>query len=58
MKVNEFYFFSDDKYIEGTKINSPHYLSKMKPPRGTSKFTVAVSQYVKTNTINYTIKVG
>jgi len=50
-------YYPDEKYLEGTKINSPHYLSKMKPPRGTSKFTVAVSQYEKMHTIYYSIKV-
>lgn len=50
-------FYPDNRFIEGTKINSPHYLCKMKPPAGTSKYTVVLSQYEKMNTIYYSLKV-
>jgi len=50
-------FYPDNKYIEGVKINSPHYLCKMKPPRGTSRYTIVLSQYEKLNTIFYSLKV-
>lgn len=52
-------FILDDPepYISGTRINSPHYLSKIvlndKTP---SKFTLVVSQYEKMNTIHYTLR--
>lgn len=52
-------FLLDDPepYISGTRINSPHYLSKIvlndKTP---SKFTLVVSQYEKMHTIHYTLR--
>lgn len=58
-----FFFFSffplvsDNPFLEGTKINSPFYLAKLNAPKGANKFTLVVSQYEKTNTIHYTIKV-
>ncbi len=27
-------FYSDNALVQGTKINSPHYLVKLSPPRG------------------------
>ena len=55
-----FYFFipAENPYLEGTKINSPFYLAKMNNLKGTNRFTLIVSQYEKTNTINYTLKVN
>ena len=47
----------DNPYLEGTKINSPHYLAKMRPPKGTSRYSLVISQYEKYNTIFYTLKV-
>uniref|UniRef100_A0A3Q3J2E1 Calpain catalytic domain-containing protein n=1 Tax=Monopterus albus TaxID=43700 RepID=A0A3Q3J2E1_MONAL len=45
-------------YIDGIRINSPHYLTKMKlTSAGTHTFTLVVSQYEKQNTINYTLRV-
>ncbi|XP_062847345.1 calpain-7 [Trichomycterus rosablanca] len=45
-------------YIDGIRINSPHYLTKIKlTSAGTHTFTLVVSQYEKQNTINYTIRV-
>ncbi|KAJ1101694.1 hypothetical protein NDU88_006759 [Pleurodeles waltl] len=45
-------------YIDGIRINSPHYLTKMKlTTPGTHTFTLVVSQYEKQNTIHYTIRV-
>nr|XP_020471152.1 calpain-7 isoform X2 [Monopterus albus] len=44
-------------YIDGIRINSPHYLTKMKlTSAGTHTFTLVVSQYEKQNTINYTLR--
>lgn len=43
-------------YISGTRINSPHYLSKIVLNDKTSKFTLVVSQYEKMHTIHYTIR--
>ncbi|XP_078520015.1 calpain-7 isoform X2 [Lissotriton helveticus] len=45
-------------YIDGIRINSPHYLTKMKlTTPGTHTFTLVVSQYEKQNNIHYTIRV-
>lgn len=45
-------------YIDGIRINSPHYLAKIKlTSPGTHTFTLVVSQYEKQNTIHYTIRV-
>ncbi|XP_036756880.2 calpain-7 isoform X2 [Manis pentadactyla] len=45
-------------YIDGIRINSPHYLTKMKlTTPGTHTFTLVVSQYEKQNTIHYTVRV-
>ncbi|TRZ03121.1 hypothetical protein DNTS_029902, partial [Danionella cerebrum] len=45
-------------YIDGIRINSPHYLTKIKlTSPGTHTFTLVVSQYEKQNTINYTVRV-
>ncbi|CAF89390.1 unnamed protein product, partial [Tetraodon nigroviridis] len=45
-------------YIDGIRINSPHYLTKIRlTGAGTHTFTLVVSQYEKQNTINYTLRV-
>lgn len=46
-------------YIDGIRINSPHYLTKIRLTNaGSHTFTLVVSQYEKQNTINYTLRVG
>jgi len=50
-------YYPENPYLEGTKINSPHYLTKMRPSKGTSKYNLVISQYEKHNTIYYTLKV-
>lgn len=46
-------------YIDGIRINSPHYLTKIKlTTPGTHTFTLVVSQYEKQNTIHYTVRVS
>ncbi|KAM3928765.1 calpain-7 [Leptodactylus fuscus] len=45
-------------YIDGIRINSPHYLTKIPlTTPGTHTFTLVVSQYEKQNTILYTLRV-
>ncbi|XP_015226176.1 PREDICTED: calpain-7 [Cyprinodon variegatus] len=45
-------------FIDGIRINSPHYLTKIRlTSPGTHTFTLVVSQYEKQNTINYTLRV-
>ncbi|GFQ64611.1 calpain-7 [Trichonephila clavata] len=47
-----------EPFIDGVRINSPHYLCKIVvPPGGTTKYTLVVSQYEKTHTIYYTLRV-
>lgn len=57
MKSTIFVCFSGDPYLEGTKINSPFYLAKLNVPAGKNQFNLVVSQYEKTNTIHYTLRV-
>lgn len=46
-------------YIDGIRINSPHYLTKIRlNSAGSHTFTLVVSQYEKQNTINYTLRVS
>ncbi|XP_073189384.1 calpain-7 isoform X2 [Lepidochelys kempii] len=45
-------------YIDGIRINSPHYLTKIAlTSPGSHTFTLVVSQYEKQNTIHYTLRV-
>ncbi|XP_067125410.1 calpain-7-like [Centruroides vittatus] len=45
-------------FIEGIRINSPHYLCKLVIPQdGDTKYTLIISQYEKSNTIYYTLRV-
>lgn len=48
--------FDPPPYIDGVRINSPHYLCKIVPKDGCIKYTLVISQYEKSNTINYTIR--
>uniref|UniRef100_T1JH95 Calpain catalytic domain-containing protein n=1 Tax=Strigamia maritima TaxID=126957 RepID=T1JH95_STRMM len=44
-------------YIDGTRINSPHYLCKIPLTEGgTYKYTLVISQYEKMKTIHYTLR--
>ncbi|XP_076649374.1 calpain-7 isoform X2 [Halictus rubicundus] len=44
-------------YIKGVKINSPHYLCKIKlDTESDTRYTLVISQYEKTNTIYYTLR--
>lgn len=44
-------------YIDGVRINSPHYLCKIILGPGSSrKYTLVVSQYEKSQTIYYTLR--
>ncbi|KZC04878.1 PREDICTED: calpain-7-like [Dufourea novaeangliae] len=44
-------------YIGGIKINSPHYLCKVKlDTQSDTRYTLVISQYEKTNTIYYTLR--
>ncbi|XP_032218240.1 calpain-7 [Nematostella vectensis] len=50
-------YYPDNPFVEGTKINSPFYLSKVNVSSGKSLFTLIISQYEKSTTIHYTLKV-
>src|SRR6218665_28400 len=43
-------------FIDGVRINSPHYLCKM-VNTGSNVYTLVISQYEKNNTIHYTLRV-
>ncbi|KAJ9584384.1 hypothetical protein L9F63_021278 [Diploptera punctata] len=52
------YYPSDPApYIDGVRINSPHYLCKLKIQENSSRrYTLVISQYEKMHTINYTLR--
>ena len=52
-----FYPYDPPPYKDGVRINSPHYLCKMLEDKGTSTYTLVVSQYEKNDTIHYTLRV-
>ncbi|KAG8197420.1 hypothetical protein JTE90_014905 [Oedothorax gibbosus] len=46
-----------EPYIDGVRINSPHYLCKIVVPQGgTTRYTLVISQYQKSQTIYYTLR--
>lgn len=46
-----------EPYIDGVRINSPHYLCKIVVPQGgTTRYTLVMSQYEKSSTIFYTLR--
>ena len=50
--------FDPPPLIDGARINSPHYLCKITvPPGDKTPFTLVISQYEKTSTIFYSIRV-
>lgn len=52
-----YYPHDPSPYIAGVRINSPHYLCKIKlGSQSDSRYTLVVSQYEKTNTIYYTLR--
>ncbi|XP_055352711.1 calpain-7-like [Paramacrobiotus metropolitanus] len=54
-----FYPYDPPPFIDGVRINSPHYLCKMllqQSAGATQRYTLVVSQYEKTNTIFYTLR--
>ncbi|XP_067649573.1 calpain-7-like [Haliotis asinina] len=52
-----FYPYDPPPYKDGVRINSPHYLCKLVENKGTSLYTLVVSQYEKNNSIHYTLRV-
>ncbi|XP_076050460.1 calpain-7-like isoform X2 [Oratosquilla oratoria] len=52
-----FYPYDPSPYLDGVRINSPHYLCRMTLPEGTHTFTLVVSQYEKNTTIHYSLRV-
>ncbi|KAL4705929.1 hypothetical protein ACJJTC_017511 [Scirpophaga incertulas] len=52
-----YYPYDPPPYIDGIRINSPHYLCKIiVGPNSSDKYTLVVSQYEKSNTIYYTLR--
>ena len=57
--LDEQYLLLDEPppHIDGIRINSPHYLCKIKiDVPGTHKYTLVVSQYEKHKNIHFTIR--
>lgn len=54
-----YYPYDPPPIHDGVRINSPHYLCKMTiPPNSTAKrYTLVISQYEKSKTIHYTLRV-
>ena len=56
-KGGEKVYIQKEPFIDGTRINSPHYLCKI-PIQGDCKdYTLIISQYQKTSTIYYSLRV-
>ncbi|CAG9767404.1 unnamed protein product [Ceutorhynchus assimilis] len=52
-----YYPYDPPPYIDGVKINSPHYLCKIiLGPNSGRDYTIVVSQYEKSTTIYYTLR--
>ncbi|UYV60305.1 CAPN7 [Cordylochernes scorpioides] len=53
-----YYPYDPAPYMDGVRINSPHYLCKLEVPRepGAGKYTLVVSQYCKQKTIHFTLR--
>merc|ERR1719233_457447 len=53
-----FYPYDPPPFIDGVRINSPHYLTKviLKPGENIRRFTLVVSQFEKTSTIFFSVK--
>lgn len=52
-----YYPYDPEPFIDGVRINSPHYLCKINlSPTSSRKYTLVVSQYEKMHTINYTLR--
>ncbi|KAK2578643.1 hypothetical protein KPH14_012135 [Odynerus spinipes] len=50
-------YYPDEPYIHGIRINSPHYLCKIKLENDSdTRYTLVISQYEKTHTIYYTLR--
>ncbi|KAG6449017.1 hypothetical protein O3G_MSEX005827 [Manduca sexta] len=52
-----YYPYEPEPYIDGIRINSPHYLCKIIVGDGSAdRYTLVVAQYEKTKTIYYTLR--
>ena len=51
-------FYPENAFKQGVKINSPHFLTKIRVPPGDQHYVIVVSQYEKTSTIRFSLKVG
>eukprot|EP00053_Salpingoeca_punica_P017151 m.164194 g.164194 ORF g.164194 m.164194 type:complete len:791 (-) comp17129_c0_seq1:337-2709(-) len=49
-------YYPDDPVSMGTKINSPHYLVKLTVEKGTTDYTLVISQYEKSTTQNFSLR--
>lgn len=52
-----YYPHDPEPFIDGIRINSPHYLCKIRlDPSSSRKYTLVISQYEKTSTIFYSLR--
>ncbi|CAK8678024.1 unnamed protein product [Clavelina lepadiformis] len=52
-----YHTYSPPPFIDGVRINSPHYLTRIQVPDGGMQYTLVVSQYEKSKNIRYTLRV-
>lgn len=50
-------YYPDNPLVQGTKINSPHYLARFNHPGDKKKYSIVISQHEKSTNLYFTLKV-